>query len=74
MRAYERLARARALVARTVFELGQKLHRLDVVSRSTSSDSMPGNVEMEIDDAMALLTRLRDGIRASMSGDGNGGQ
>ena len=73
VQAYERLAQVRALVVSALAGLGQKLRRLDMVSKSTGSDSMPGNVEMEINDAMALLTGLRDKIRACTEGDGGDG-
>ena len=70
VQAYERLAQVRALVVSALAGLGQKLRRLDMVSKSTGSDSMPGNVEMEINDAVALLTGLRDKIRACTDGGG----
>ena len=51
-------------------DIKQNVMLIDMVSRRTGSDSMPGNVEMEINDAMALLTGLRDRIRACTEGDG----
>ena len=64
VQAYERLAQVRALVVSALAGLGQKLRRLDMVSKSTGSDSMPGNVTLQIDTAVALLTALKAAVEA----------
>ena len=56
--AYAELARVRATVVEALPQLRQKLMDMDMVSRATGSDSMPGNVCMEVQDMAKIMYTL----------------
>ena len=60
--AYARLGRIREAVVQAMPDIKQKVMLIDMVSKSTGSDSMPGNVTLEIDQALALLTALKAAV------------
>jgi len=55
--AYARLGRIR-----DVYRRYRNVILIDMVSRSTGSDSMPGNVTLQIDTAVGLLTALKAAV------------
>jgi hypothetical protein len=59
---HEHLGSVCASVVEVLPQLHRKLMVLDMVSKSTSSESMPGNVSMEIDDIIALLGIVRQAV------------
>ena len=60
--AYARLGRIRDAVVKAMPDIKQNVMLIDMVSRSTGSDSMPGNVTLQIDTAVALLTALKAAV------------
>ena len=60
--AYARLGRIRDAVVKTMPDIKQNVMLIDMVSKSTGSDSMPGNVTLQIDTAVALLTALKAAV------------
>ena len=56
--AYAELARVRATVVEALPQLQQKLMDMDMVSRATGSDSMHGNVCMEVQDMAKIMYTL----------------
>ena len=59
---YARLGRIRDAVVKAMPDIKQNVMLIDMVSRSTGSDSMPGNVTLQIDQALALLTALKAAV------------
>jgi hypothetical protein len=64
---YKHLGRVRASVVEVLPQLHRKLMTLDMVSKSTGSESMPGNVSMEIDAIIALLTTVQQVVSPKVS-------
>ena len=60
--AYARLGRIREAVVKAMPDIKQNVMLIDMVSKSTGSDSMPGNVTLQIDQALALLTALKAAV------------
>ena len=62
--AYARLGRIRDAVVKAMPDIKQNVMLIDMVSRSTGSESMPGNVILEIEQALGLLTALKAAVKA----------
>ena len=60
--AYARLGRIRDAVVKTMPDIKQNVMLIDMVSRSTGSDSMPGNVTLQLDTVVAVLTALKAAV------------
>ena len=57
--AYAHNARVRAIVVETLPTIARQLRLIDFVSRSTGSDSMPGNVALAIADMLSTLEAMK---------------
>ena len=57
-----RLQKVREAVVKAMPDIKQNVMLIDMVSRSTGSDSMPGNVTLQIDTAVRLLTALKAAV------------
>ena len=59
-----RLQKVREAVVKAMPDIKRNVMLIDMVSKSTGSDSMPGNVTLQIDQALALLTALKAAVEA----------
>ena len=63
--AYALNARVRTIVVETLPTIARQCREIDFASRSTGSDSMPGNVALAIDDMLSTL----EAMKARVDGD-----
>ena len=63
--AYAHNARVRAIVVETLPAIAHQLSLIDFSSRSTGSDSMPGNVELAIADVLSTLEAMTARVDAA---------
>ena len=57
--AYAHNARVRAIVVETLPTIARQFEEIDFSSRSTGSDSMPGNVALAIADMLSTLEAMK---------------
>ena len=57
--AYAHNARVRAIVVETLPTIARQFEDIDFSSRSTGSDSMPGNVALAIADMLSTLEAMK---------------
>ncbi len=67
--AYAYLARVHSIVVETLPAVRRKVMMIDMVSQSTGSESMPGNVSLEIADMITMLQAMETRISDAAHGE-----